>query len=84
MAWHDVAGSIGAAIILISYYLLQVRRISSDTLAYSALNSAGALLILFSLLHDFNLSAFIIEAFWLAISLIGIVRRLREPGRDAA
>lgn len=80
MQWHDVAGSTGAAIILVSYFLLQVQRLSGSGLAYSVFNAIGAFLILLSLLIDFNLAAFIVEAFWLAISLFGIARwRIRTP-----
>ena len=60
--------------ILISYFLLQMERLSGSDLAYSAANGLGAALILISLVVDFNLSAFIVEAFWLAISLLGILR----------
>jgi len=74
MQWHDVVGSAGAATILVSYFLLQLQRLSSGGLTYSLVNAAGASLILVSLSVDFNLAAFIVEAFWLAISAIGIVR----------
>lgn len=81
--WHDVVGTAGAAIILISYFLLQLQRLSSRALSYSVLNGLGALLILISLSIEFNLSAFVVEAFWLLISIVGIVRylagRTREP-----
>ena len=40
------------------------------------LNAAGALLIIVSLIFDFNLSAFVIEVFWLLISLLGLWRSL--------
>lgn len=63
-------------LIVITYLLLQLRRISIDDARYSILNALGAGLIIFSLTVDFNLSAFIIEAFWLAISLIGIVQNV--------
>lgn len=79
MQWHDLVGSAGAAIILITYFLLQVQRLSSDTLSYSLLNGLGAFLILVSLWVDFNLSAFLVEAFWLAISVLGVVRWVRQP-----
>ena len=74
MEWHDIIGTAGAAMILVSYFLLQMERLSGTDLAYSAINGVGAALILISLAVDFNLSAFIVEAFWLAISLLGIVR----------
>ena len=74
MEWHDIVGSTGAAMILIAFFLLQMERMSATDLAYSVANGVGAALILISLSIDFNLSAFIVEAFWLAISLLGIVR----------
>ena len=74
--WHDIVGTAGAAIILVSYFLLQMQRISSRALSYSVLNGLGALLILVSLSIEFNLSAFVVEAFWLLISVIGVVRCL--------
>jgi hypothetical protein len=41
----------------------------------------GASLILYSLTVDFNLSAFLIEAFWLLISCFGMAKVLFERAR---
>lgn len=41
-------------------------------MTYSVLNALGALLILISLVYNFNAPSFVIECFWLAISLTGI------------
>ena len=71
-AWHDIVGTLGVAVILITYVMLQVERIRSDDLIYSALNGLGALLILVSLLYTFNFPSFVVEFFWLLISLFGI------------
>ncbi len=76
VAWYDIVGTVGVAAIVGSYLLLQTQRLRAEDLRYSVLNAAGALLILVSLIFDFNLSAFIIEAFWVLISLIGIGRWL--------
>ena len=70
----DVVGMLGMAVIVTTYFLLQVGRIESQSLAYSVANGLGAAGILFSLYFDFNLSAFAIEAFWLMISIYGIYR----------
>ena len=43
----------------------------------------GAALILLSLAFDFNLSAFLMEAFWLGISLFGLTRRMRGRAQGA-
>ena len=71
-AWYDFIGSVGVGIIIFTYILLQLEKIRSETLAYSLLNALGASLIIVSLLYSFNFSAFIVEFFWLLISLFGI------------
>jgi len=68
----DFLGNIGVFLILIMYLFLQVKKVSFDSLIYSLLNAIGALLILVSLFYNFNLSAFVIESFWLLISIYGI------------
>ena len=72
--WHDLLGIIGVVLILATYMLLQLEKLSATSFLYSVTNGLGASLILVSLIYEFNLSAFIIEAFWLLISTYGIVR----------
>lgn len=71
-AWYDILGTLGVVVIIITYVLLQVERIRSDSLFYSLLNAVGASLIIVSLYFNFNFPAFIVEFFWLLISLFGI------------
>ena len=71
---HDLVGNVGVAIIVGTYLALQLERLASTALSYSVLNAVGAALIAASLLFRFNLSAFVIEAFWIAISLVGVAR----------
>ncbi len=73
-AWYDFVGSIGVGIIIFTYILLQLGKIRSEQLIYSLLNAVGASLIIFSLWYNFNFSAFIVEFFWVLISLYGIVK----------
>jgi len=75
---HDVVGTIGSAFIVVTYLLVQLRRMQVSDVRYSLLNATGAGLILYSLTVNFNLSAFVIEAFWLLISCIGLIQFLRE------
>lgn len=76
----DLVGIAGASLIVVAYFLLQLGRLDPDSLVFSAVNGLGAAGILFSLFFEFNLSAFVIESFWLAISLYGVIRvwRLRR------
>lgn len=75
---HDFFGNLGVVLILASYLLVQLRRLEATGVAYLVTNSLGALLILYSLFFDFNLSAFVIEVVWLLISLLGIARIFLE------
>lgn len=73
----DLVGNIGVVVLVITYLMLQLNRLSSDGLAYSVLNAVGASLIVVSLLFDFNLSALLMEVFWILISFVGIYRYFR-------
>ncbi len=78
MSFHlfDLAGFIGVLLIVVAYLLLQLDKLPSSSPRYSLLNAGGALLIMVSLIFAFNLSAFIMEVFWLLISLLGLSRSL--------
>ena len=79
----DFLGNIGVVLIIIDYLLLQLNRISSNSLSYSLLNAVGASLIIISLIFDFNLSAFIMEATWVLISLFGLYRYFRPAATES-
>jgi multidrug transporter EmrE-like cation transporter len=73
----DLVGNIGVVILIVTFLMLQLNKIPSDGLAYSVLNAVGASLIVVSLLFDFNLSALLMEVFWVLISFVGIYRYFR-------
>ena len=81
-ALHNVIGNIGVVLIVGSYLMVQIGRMSAVQLPYISLNGLGALLILYSLWFDFNLSAFLIEVIWLLISLLGMARILLQRRRQ--
>ena len=78
-SWYDLVGNLGVAVIVGTYALLQLGHMSARGLTYSLANGLGAALVLWSLAYEFNLSAFIVELFWVLISLYGVVRALRHP-----
>jgi hypothetical protein len=85
--WHDLAGYVGVVLVLLAYLLLQARKLHGNGLTYQLLNLFGAFGVLLSLLFgSFNLSAFAMEAAWLAISMYGIARgwRLRREAAPRA
>jgi multisubunit Na+/H+ antiporter MnhG subunit len=74
--WFDLIGSIGVLLMVVAYLLLQVEKLSSSAVSYLLLNVVGAVLVIISLRFRFNLSAFLMEVFWLLISLYGLTRAL--------
>ena len=73
----DLVGNVGVVILVATFLMLQLNKLPSDGLAYSLLNAIGASLIVVSLLFDFNLSALLMEVFWVLISFVGIYRYFR-------
>ena len=78
-AWYDFAGNIGVALMVFGYLWLQAEKIRSSDLSYSLINGGGALLVVVSLLYRFNLSAFLVEAFWFLISVYGLIKFAVRP-----
>lgn len=80
--WHDLIGNLGVFLIVGSYFWMQLGRISGQSVVYALVNAAGAAFILVSLYFNFNLSAVVVEVFWLAISLMGAFRGWIKPVAD--
>lgn len=69
-------------LILLTYFALQIEKILPDSILYRLLNALGAVSILTSLYFKFNISAFLIEFFWLVISLYGIFKNLKREKNE--
>ena len=78
----NLIGIIGVAFILITYLLLQMEKLASTDLNYSLGNLIGAACILFSLVFRWNLSAALIEIFWIIISITGIYKHLQTRSQN--
>jgi len=76
---YRAIGLLGVAIIVVAYFANQQRWLSSEDWRYPVANLAGSLLILVSLFVEWNTPSVVIEFFWIAISLYGLVNRPR-PG----
>ncbi|MCG7393794.1 cyclic nucleotide-binding protein [Microvirga sp. ACRRW] len=83
MSIADLVGLVGVAAYLSAYGLLQLGILKVEDGRYALLNGAGALLILYSLIYDFNLPSFVTQTAWLILTIIGYVR-LRSRRRPVA
>ncbi len=67
-------GFCGAALIIAAYFANQKGWLASTDWRFPAINLVGAILIFGSLFVQWNLPSAVIEAFWIAISLYGLLR----------
>ena len=77
---YNILGFAGAAVLIAAYFANQQRWLPSGDWRYPFANLAGALLILISLLFEWNFPSVVIECFWIAISLWGLGKSWRCRG----
>ncbi|HTI67599.1 MAG TPA: hypothetical protein VL460_08670 [Caulobacteraceae bacterium] len=73
---YDLLGLIGAALFVVAFAGMQTEKLDPHRPPALLMNLGGAVLILISLVHDFNLASFVLEAVWGAIALYGLVKFL--------
>lgn len=78
LAWYDWVGMLGTLMVLGAFFLLQAGRLSGTGIVYQLLNLFGAGGVLVSLMGKFNVSVFLLEATWVAISAYGIARSFKS------
>ena len=75
-------GFFGMIFIVIAYLFLQTNKYSINSLQYQLLNLIGAILLLISLFVHFNLGSFIIEIFWIIITIYGIIINIKRKKKE--
>ena len=74
MSVFDAAGVAGVLMILVAYAGATSGKLDPKRPKALLLNLFGAGRSLLSLAHDFNLSAFLMEAAWAAVAGVGLLR----------
>jgi len=75
----DIIGMSGTFLVVGAFFLLQLEKLTPQSLAYNLINLSGAVLLRISLCYNFNLASFVIELFWIAASVIGLVKYFAKP-----
>jgi hypothetical protein len=70
------AGFVGALVLMATYFASQQGWLAADDWRFPFGNLAGSVLIMLSLVTAWNLPSAVIEVFWTAISVYGLVRSL--------
>ena len=78
----DFIGMLGVGCFLLAYFLLQREKLTHNGALYLGLNLAGAVMVMISLLFQWNLPAFLLEAAWASISIYGLYKHVYLPKHD--
>ncbi|WP_321314762.1 CBU_0592 family membrane protein [Halarcobacter sp.] len=73
----QLIGFLGMVFVVVAYFLLQTEKKKITSWTYQVLNLIGAILLLISLFVHFNLGSFIIEIFWIIITILGMYKNLK-------
>lgn len=72
-----MTGIVGMGCILLAYFLMQKEKWQYNSVPYLLTNLAGSLLLIVSLLVDWNLSVFLLQIAWCCITLWGLFKLYR-------
>ncbi len=78
MTIADAIGLFGVVLYVGAYAGLQVGFFGLSDIRYSALNAAGGIAVLYSLIWTFNLAAFVTQVLWFVFTVVGFVRSRRK------
>ncbi|OGU10144.1 MAG: hypothetical protein A2W29_05255 [Gemmatimonadetes bacterium RBG_16_66_8] len=70
----DVLGWIGAAAVLVAYWMVSTHRVGGSAASYQILNAVGSVLLLVNTLYYGAYPSTFVNAAWLAIALHTMVR----------
>ncbi|MCS7236098.1 MAG: hypothetical protein RMM30_09010 [Armatimonadota bacterium] len=76
----DALGWVGAAALLLAYFLVSSRRVHGGSLLYQGLNAAGSLLLGANSLYYGAVPSAFVNLVWLAIAVYGAASGLRARG----
>jgi hypothetical protein len=81
---YDLIGLIGAALFVTAFAGVQFEKLNPHRPPALLMNFFGAILVLISLMHAFNLAAFVMETIWGLVAFYGLTKWLlrRRRARD--
>jgi predicted membrane protein len=68
---------VGMACVVFAYFAVERDWLDNKDVKFYLINLIGAILLLISLLINFNLGSFLIEIFWIIISIMGIINHYK-------
>lgn len=83
MDWVDIVGWAGAVLVLAAYGLVSTKRLDGDSVAYQALNVAGAAGMLINTYVRGALPSAALNVIWIGVGLYVLARVFLRKRQDA-
>ena len=77
----ELLGWIGAALIILPYFLLTEQKLKSNSVEYQAMNLIGSVLVGFNAYFNRAYPSLVINAIWVIIALFGIEKLFEKSLR---
>ena len=74
----DAIGVAGFGLYVLNYTMLTFQRVKSESITYFVINGSAACMVLIGLTNAFNLAAAMIQIFFICISFVAVIVRLRD------
>lgn len=71
---------VGAALILLAFTMLQMRKLPSESYAYHVMNFGGGTALLYVAVVEHQIGFILLEGAWAILSFIGMWRLFRSGG----
>lgn len=78
ITFPDIIGLIGVIVSFIPYLLCQFDKMDAKDWRYAGINIIGTLLILYSLMYNFNIAVIVLDLIWLGICFVTMVIGLKR------
>ncbi len=79
MNFSIIIGSTGVFILLLAFVLNLFKKLRSESFLYASMNFAGALLSGYASILIHYTPFIVLEFFWAAVALLGMIKALKKP-----
>jgi hypothetical protein len=80
----ELAGWLGAALLLLAYALVSFRKIRPDSAAYQSMNVIGSCLLVVNTVYLHAYPSAMVNIVWIVIAIVAYVRAIANAGGPAS
>lgn len=78
---YEIIGWIGTIVYILSYFLLSINKLKSQSITYQAMNVIGGLCLVINAIHLSDGPTFFLNFIWMLIGLFAVLNVIRNRRR---